>query len=287
MTRLSGIKILPGHFNMIRMSATKISATDDIEAIDPQKRNCLLEKENQDMKIHKSYSQSNCFLECFIFYAQNQLAKSQNLNQTCSPWFFPTSDALASICNPWQAVEFEKYFVNVPDNECSHCLPDCNNVIYETTVTTVHFRRCNFRNLGVSPLCNFEFNTLSEPWIWSRELLNEIWKEGKANSTLFRRLNILSSERSYATTSQPPNMFNSVNETYDAFEKDIAVVQFYFKSASVLEFQTDVSQTWINFFSAIGGLLGLCIGISIVTFVEIFWLICTIVSNSLRPRKRN
>ena len=285
LTGLSGIKILPGHYNMVAMSATKISATDDIEAIDSLKRNCLLENENKDMKIHKSYSQSNCFLECYIFYAQKKLANSRNLTQTCSPWFFPTSDASAAICDPWQAVEFENYFNNVPDEECSRCLPDCNNVIYQPSVTAVPFRRCDFRNLGVSPLCNLEFNSLTEPWIWSRQLLEEIAKEGKTNLTLFRRLNILSSERSYATTSHPTNMFNPFNESYDAFEKDIALVQFYFKSASVQEFQTDVSQTWIDFFSAIGGLLGLCIGISIVTFVELFWLLFKVFSNAMTARE--
>jgi hypothetical protein len=80
-------------------------------------------------------------------------------------------------------------------------------------------------------------------------------------------------------------MFNPVNESYDAFEKDIALAQFYFKSASVLEFQTDVSQTWIDFFSAIGGLLGLCIGISIVTFVELFWLLFRVFSNAMTARE--
>jgi hypothetical protein len=42
----------------------------------------------------------------------------------------------------------------------------------------------------------------------------------------------------------------------------------------------------INFFSVIGGLLGLCIGMSIVTFVELFWLLLKmggIVVNKPRP----
>jgi len=53
-----------------------------------------------------------------------------------------------------------------------------------------------------------------------------------------------------------------------------------------VEYQTYPSQTWIQFFSAIGGLLGLCIGLSIVTFVELFWLILRIGANLIKPLRR-
>jgi hypothetical protein len=71
--------------------------------------------------------------------------------------------------------------------------------------------------------------------------------------------------------------------TYDAYEKDIAIVQFYFMTSSVIEFKTSPSQNWIDYFSAIGGLLGLCIGLSIVTIVELFWLLFRILSKIFSP----
>jgi hypothetical protein len=70
---------------------------------------------------------------------------------------------------------------------------------------------------------------------------------------------------------------------YDAYEKDIAVLQIYFKTPTVMEYQTFPSQTWISFFSTIGGLLGLCIGLSIVTFIELFWLVLRIGANLIKP----
>ena len=276
LTSIGGIKITPGHFNMIGLSATKISATDDIVDIEPKKRNCLLETENDFMQIHNKYSQSNCFLECSIFYAQKQLQIKNKSNQTCSPWYLPTSGTSSTICNPWEAADFETYFLSVPDSECYNCLPDCNKIVYEPSITIVPYRKCDYRNIGVSPLCNFDFRHLPEPWIWARQLLEEVALEGKSNLTLFRRLNIVSSERNVATNLQPNNMFNLYNETYDAYEKDISMVQIYFKAASALQFQTAQSQTWIGFLSTIGGLLGLCVGVSIVTFIELFWLCCRI-----------
>lgn len=228
------------------------------------------------MKIHNKYSQSNCLLECSIFYAQRQLQVKNKSNQTCSPWYLPASGSSSTICDPWEAVDFESYFLSVPDSECSKCLPDCNKIIYEPSITIVPYRKCDYRNIGVSPLCNFDYRHLPEPWIWAKQLLEEIAREGKSNQTFFRRLNIVSSERKVATNLQPDSVFNPFDETYDAYQKDISIVQIYFKSASALQFQTAQSQNWIGFLSSIGGLLGLCVGVSIVTFIELFWLCCRI-----------
>jgi hypothetical protein len=269
--------------NTVAISATKISATDDIRDVDPSKRNCLLSDENQDMKIHKKYSQSNCLLECSLSYAQKELAKSKNLTKPCSPWFFPTSEQFATICDPWETTDFGAFFNNVPDTECSKCLPDCNTVTYEPAVTAVPFRRCDFRNLGVTPLCNLEGYNLPEPWIWTRQLLKNLKIEGKTNSSSIKGFNVVASERSLFSSLQQPSIFNLANESYDAYDKDIALVQFYFKSSSVLQFETRQSQGWIDFFSSIGGLLGLCIGISIVTFIELFWLLFTLIIKLLQP----
>ena len=75
--------------------------------------------------------------------------------------------------------------------------------------------------------------------------------------------------------------------TYDAYEKDIAILQIYFKSPTIIEYGTFPSQTWIDFFSSIGGLLGLCIGLSIVTVIELFWLLLRIGAKIITPAKRN
>jgi uncharacterized membrane protein len=64
------------------------------------------------------------------------------------------------------------------------------------------------------------------------------------------------------------------------------MLQIYFKTSTVLEYETFPSQTWIDFFSIIGGLLGLCIGMSIVTVVELFWLLLQIGAKVISPRKR-
>ncbi len=73
-----------GHKNLIALSATKISAKENIRGIDPSRRKCYFKDENQGLKMHRHYSQSNCVLECSILFAQNEMKKSKNTS--CTPW---------------------------------------------------------------------------------------------------------------------------------------------------------------------------------------------------------
>ena len=66
--------------------------------------------------------------------------------------------------------------------------------------------------------------------------------------------------------------FGDSESEYDAYERDIAVVSFYFESGELFEFSREARLTWVGFISQIGGLLGLCLGFSLISFVEIlFW----------------
>jgi len=283
LTNREGFQIIPGHSNQIGLSATKISADIDIMSINPKMRNCLFSEENALMKIHKKYSQSNCLLECALFYAQRILSQTKNMSKPCLPWYFPTYEKMGTICDPWEAAEFDIYFNNVPDSECSNCLPDCDTVIYEPSITTIPFRRCDFRNLGTSSMCNLDDALLPEPRIWARQVIKQLKLEGQVD--ILKRFRFASSERKYRYEMLAPGAFNPFADTYDAYEKDIAMVQIYFKTSSIIEFGTSVSQTWIDYFSAIGGLLGLCIGLSILTLIELLWWFLIILGNLLSPSK--
>ena len=284
LTNREGFQIIPGHSNQIGLSATKISADLDIMSIDPVMRNCLFPDENGSMKIHKKYSQSNCLLECSLFYAQKVLSESKNMSTPCLPWYFPTYEEIGTICDPWEAAEFDTYFNNVPDTECLNCSPDCDTVIYEPTITTIPFRRCDFRNLGTSPMCNLDDALLPEPRIWARQVIQELQWEGQLD--MLDKFRFISSERKYRYDMLKPGAFNPYYETYEAYDKDIAMVQIFFKTSSIIEFGTSASQTWIDYFSSIGGLLGLCIGLSILTLIELVWWFLIILGNLVNPGKK-
>ena len=89
--------------------------------------------------------------------------------------------------------------------------------------------------------------------------------------------NLESSKRIIKESYILPKFFEGLSKDYDAFEKDIAVLKVFFDSSTVIQFKSELRQSWIDYFAAVGGALGLCIGLSLMTIVEIFWLCFRIV----------
>jgi hypothetical protein len=126
---------------MVSLSVTKVSASEDIRSIKPENRKCLFPDEKQMLKMHKSYTQSNCILECYLFNAQIMMAQQNNMTYNCTPWFLPMQENSQVFCDPWEAIKLNAIiFKNVSENMCRHCLPDCTTAIYHPTFMSVPFR---------------------------------------------------------------------------------------------------------------------------------------------------
>ena len=70
------------------------------------------------------------------------------------------------------------------------------------------------------------------------------------------------------------------NPKYDAYEKDIAMVTCFFETSTVFEYTREERMTLIQYISQMGGLLGLCIGFSLISGVEIiYWLTIRLFRN--------
>jgi len=63
------------------------------------------------------------------------------------------------------------------------------------------------------------------------------------------------------------------------------MLHVFFDKPAVFQYVSQPSQTWIGFFSAIGGLLGLCLGVSLVTFVELVWLCLRLSAKAVAPSR--
>jgi hypothetical protein len=155
LTEIKGFEIRPGHNNKVAVSAVVIDADDNMRDLDPETRGCLFSDETDRIKLHKSYNQANCFLECALMFGQKKLKEGNNLTLACTPWFFPFLNDGYSLCDPWQTVRIMQIMENdVTDDECSYCLPDCIQTIYQQTVSAQPIRRCDERNLQLTELCN-------------------------------------------------------------------------------------------------------------------------------------
>ena len=81
------------------------------------------------------------------------------------------------------------------------------------------------------------------------------------------------------------DIFTTVNDEradYDAYERDIAMLQVFFKKPTAIRMGTRPSMTWIDYLSVVGGLLGLVLGMGFVSGIELVWLCLRLCFRQLR-----
>tara|TARA_A100001015_G_C14956626_1_gene699063 strand:- start:913 stop:1173 length:261 start_codon:yes stop_codon:yes gene_type:complete len=85
---------------------------------------------------------------------------------------------------------------------------------------------------------------------------------------------------------------------YNAWEEDIAVVNIFFGKETVMgknvrktfpifpEFERGIRMGPVDFIASLGGLFGLCLGFSVISFIEIlYWVVVRMSRNILRRTK--
>ena len=241
---LKSFEIKPGHNNMVAVSAVLLDANDDVININPIDRKCLFSNETANITLHKYYSQENCLLECGLFYAQKVLKKEGNLSESCTPWYFPFPKTNYTICGPIQNSRISIIMQNeVPSDECSYCLPDCRRTIYSQSVTAQPFRRCDERNLEVTPLCSIMNKNLVTPPVWGEQVYNHF--KTLTNTIPDFITNITSNQRTVKKSYQLHDFFlNQGPKVYNAYDSDIAVLNVFFDSTTVMQFKTESRQSW-------------------------------------------
>ena len=76
------------------------------------------------------------------------------------------------------------------------------------------------------------------------------------------------------------------NPTYDAFQKDIGIINVFFGEEIIPKYVTANRMSVFDFLSQIGGSLGLVMGISITSMIElIYWFTFRFLENISKSRK--
>jgi len=293
----------PGWENNINVGAINLEARNEIRSTEPAKRNCYFPDE-YNLQIHQRYSQFNCLFECRADFASRCINTCSEPNQVCHcknattqtnegtrciPWFYPVNNETPyKMCNPWNTEKFLQIIKEqVPKDECKHCLPDCETTIYQSTMTYTQLRKCDRTNLGGSSiLCSLVDEPLN-PAPWTNAAQNEF---ARANQTLPWYLETNPSKELTGGMKFPnqrlkvldPNKKSSLlfpseveeNPWYDAFEMDIGIVNIFFGTETILNYEARNRMSNVEFLSQIGGTLGLAMGVSIISVIEIvYWLI--------------
>ena len=76
-TTRNGILIKSGQANEVVISATRFESNQNIKSVKPDKRNCYFSEEH-GLKLHRVYSQANCFFQCKIEYTRDLMFKQKN-----------------------------------------------------------------------------------------------------------------------------------------------------------------------------------------------------------------
>ena len=192
-----------------------------------------------------------------------------------------TDDEL-KLCDPWQTRNFTLHLEQTPDGHCDYCLPDCVSTIYESQVSSAPFKVCDHTNIGSSSMCQFSTKSEINPPIWAAAVNQEF---GQKVPDYFNKSGIFPSTRRYVPAKKFNNLVlkNEVEEhpTYNAYDYDIAIVEFYFDKSSVLQFTRQARMTLVDYISQMGGLLGLFIGFSFISGVEIvYWFTIRLARNA-------
>ena len=284
-TSKKSVLIRPGHFNQVSIQVTKVSASPDIRKYEANKRNCYFDDE-RELTAYQDYSRSKCLLECRITKVLNNLNETQQ--NVCAPWFFPDIKMPLPVCNPWEAFDFQTRMKKISNVRCRKCLPDCDGLKIRTSVSAAPFRGCTDKNVGLSSPCLMEMNNnapIQHPPKWGHAVLEEYRSRGTIPNYIMDAVE--TNKRSYfveqGKITDGKELFSLTNDQkqgYDAYEKDIAIVTFFFESSDSFEFLKQSKTSVIEFISQIGGLLGLCMGFSFISVVElIYWLTFKLIRN--------
>ena len=199
----------------------------------------------------------------------------ENDTVACIPWFFPTPTNLSTyVCNPWETVEFLDFMNKVPADVCQ-CMPDCSTTLYEPIIISTPLRKCDSSSLGVSKLCDFNNKALPQPTMFGSQAKLDYEKFGFNSPSIY---GVESTTRYYAKTLPKGDLFALNPKTYDAFEKDIALVEIYFRKSTIIQMGRQARMNWIEYFSTVGGLLGLVLGMGIISVIEVIWVCLRLVA---------
>jgi hypothetical protein len=305
MATLSSLIARPGYDSNIEVTAIQLEADPEIKKYDPAKRKCYFSDEFH-LEMHQQYSQANCRMECKLMFASQciktcmefdqecychnvSISKNEDINKAdpCIPWFYPSEDGRSGkMCNPWVAQKFGNILdKQIPEDACNYCLPDCTLTKYSTSMSYAKFPICDHTTLGSSMLCDLMNESLN-PAPWTSNAQDEFTK---ANESIpwYLETNAEKVVKSVKDAKQfsdrrfkvvepfvKENLLLSSqleNPTYKAYEEDIGIVNIFFSEDRITKYLMKNRLSSFQFLSQVGGTMGLAMGISIISVIEIFY----------------
>lgn len=118
------ITIPPGQHLMVQTIPRLVKTSNDFNALPRSQRKCKLPYETEGFSYLNQYSRSGCETECAL---QNALTTCK-----CIPWYYPNELTILPICEMFGGHCFEEMMSEGPSyKDCkARCLPDCQETAY-------------------------------------------------------------------------------------------------------------------------------------------------------------
>ena len=262
--------VSPGKVTMVEIRGEKRSTSTGFDNLPLDDRRCYFEYE-RPLQLFSNYTSDNCWIECLI-----NRTRMEN-NNTCSPWNMPSPDG-HRCCNPMEQREFFGTFENLDMSTVlgsALCLPDCASTVYSTKVTTAPFRKCDEANMGLSRLCTIGKQSSGGgpvPQKWAENVLGSYGDPPPSY---------------ISDTVKSAQRQRNEEDKYDAYEEDMAEVMFFFTRPVTTEYLSSPRMTAFDVLSSVGGILGLFMGFSILSGIEvIYWFTIGLAENAFKKKKR-
>ena len=208
-------------------------------------------------------------------------------------FIYLVTDETAKMCDPWENRDFLHKIDLMPDGTCEYCLPDCSTTIYDHEVSSAPVKDCDHTNLGTSNIC--QVNSLSikqniNPPPFVNNIISQFKDDSEQIPQFATEMKMFSNMRYHIKESKIATAVFRYKvkdkPTYNAFDEDITIVNFYFGKSTAWEFQHAPSKTMGNYIAELGGLLGLFTGFSFLSAVEIiYWIIIPFMKKFAVPVK--
>ena len=137
-------KILPGHGNIVEVTAYRVTSENSVKDLEPSERKCYFPDEYH-LDFHVNYTYTSCKFECAIKVAESRMG--------CIPWYMPQRNNYET-CDPWDTRKFLEEMEQAKMSSCPSCLPDCQTIKYRSVLNTAPFRQETCRMMSIRLTAN-------------------------------------------------------------------------------------------------------------------------------------
>uniref|UniRef100_A0A336L5A7 CSON004574 protein n=1 Tax=Culicoides sonorensis TaxID=179676 RepID=A0A336L5A7_CULSO len=224
--------------NIFSITPTVTRTKDELRKFSVEDRGCYFDKE-RPLKYFQRYSHSNCELECIT---DAFLADWSQLNCTLH-WMPRLPDK--KLCN-YEPYLYASFIVDVSRlqiDECN-CLPDCNSIKYDVKITQSSFNDHTFHSKRLS------FKEMFKMYL-------SMIKKLKLSMTFDEFVKVIKE--------------SNLTVDFDFWKHTFTQIEVGFGSSRFLGMHRQLSYTFTDFISQIGGILGCFLGISFFSIVEVIY----------------